>query len=168
MQNHTIKFFDYHTWATNKLFDHLETLPMETINEEAASSFSTIKETLLHLFVVEKGGLSMLKREAFQDIKEMTEHINGLTALAQSKDREGLRELFNDLHKDYGEFLRGIEDLDEVVPMLFGPSSYTDMMIHFVNHGTYHRGNITTMLRQLGHSGCNTDYGVYVYEKNNY
>ncbi|MFC0332820.1 DinB family protein [Paenibacillus sepulcri] len=27
-----------------------------------------------------------------------------------------------------------------------------------VNHGTYHRGNITAILRQLGHPGTPTDY----------
>lgn len=33
-----------------------------------------------------------------------------------------------------------------------------------VNHGTYHRGNLTVMLRQLGRSGVSTDYIFYLYE----
>ncbi|MEH7531611.1 DinB family protein, partial [Priestia megaterium] len=33
------------------------------------------------------------------------------------------------------------------------------------NHGTYHRGNITAMLRQLGHPGVMTDYVLYLYER---
>ena len=44
-------------------------------------------------------------------------------------------------------------------------STYADTILHVVNHGTYHRGNVTAMLRQLGHSGVPTDYMYYLYEK---
>lgn len=32
-----------------------------------------------------------------------------------------------------------------------------EMMVHVVNHGTYHRGQITTMLRQVGGKPSYTD-----------
>ena len=35
------------------------------------------------------------------------------------------------------------------------------LMRHMVNHSTYHRGQITTMLRQLGHEAVSTDLVVY-------
>jgi uncharacterized damage-inducible protein DinB len=38
-------------------------------------------------------------------------------------------------------------------------------MQHVVNHGTYHRGNITAMLRQLGSKGISTDFIFYLYEQ---
>ena len=31
-----------------------------------------------------------------------------------------------------------------------GSSAFWEMVTHMVNHGSYHRGQITTMLRQLG------------------
>jgi uncharacterized damage-inducible protein DinB len=37
------------------------------------------------------------------------------------------------------------------------------MILHVVNHGTYHRGNITAMLRQMGYASVPTDYGIYLY-----
>ncbi len=40
----------------------------------------------------------------------------------------------------------------------------SELVQHVVNHGTYHRGNFTTMLRQLGHQGASTDYIFYLYE----
>lgn len=33
-----------------------------------------------------------------------------------------------------------------------GASTYAQAMQHVVNHGTYHRGQVTTLLRQLGHA----------------
>jgi uncharacterized damage-inducible protein DinB len=32
-------------------------------------------------------------------------------------------------------------------------ATYADIMQHAVNHGTYHRGNIAAMLRQIGFCG---------------
>jgi len=39
-------------------------------------------------------------------------------------------------------------------------------MVHVVNHSTYHRGQITTLLRQLGAEPVDTDFLVYYAEKN--
>ncbi|MBE3554365.1 MAG: hypothetical protein IMW85_05085 [Thermicanus sp.] len=33
-----------------------------------------------------------------------------------------------------------------------------EIIHHIVNHGTYHRGNIAAMVRQLGQTGVSTDY----------
>jgi hypothetical protein len=38
----------------------------------------------------------------------------------------------------------------------------SELVQHVVNHGTYHRGNITTMLRQLDHASVLTDYAFYL------
>lgn len=38
------------------------------------------------------------------------------------------------------------------------------MLQHVVNHSTYHRGQVTTMLRQLGASAVATDFLVYIDE----
>lgn len=40
------------------------------------------------------------------------------------------------------------------------------MVLHVVNHGTYHRGNISAMLHQLGDSSVMTDYAFYWYSEN--
>ncbi len=38
------------------------------------------------------------------------------------------------------------------------------IVLHVVNHGTYHRGQVTTMLRQLGHKAVSTDLIFYYRE----
>jgi uncharacterized damage-inducible protein DinB len=35
------------------------------------------------------------------------------------------------------------------------------MLQHIVNHSTYHRGQLTTLLRQLGAQPCATDFLYY-------
>ena len=38
-------------------------------------------------------------------------------------------------------------------------------MVHVVNHSSYHRGQVTTLLRQLGTEAMSTDFLVYYDEK---
>jgi uncharacterized damage-inducible protein DinB len=46
----------------------------------------------------------------------------------------------------------GAERTIEYKDMRGGPRSdvFWQMVLHVVNHGSYHRGQVTTMLRQLG------------------
>ncbi len=40
-----------------------------------------------------------------------------------------------------------------------------DLLLHVVNHGTYHRGQVVNQLRQLGRPGVSTDLVVYQRER---
>ncbi|MGQ0439466.1 DinB family protein, partial [Bacillus sp. B-TM1] len=42
-------------------------------------------------------------------------------------------------------------------------TSILELVQHVVNHGTYHRGNITAMIRQLGHSSTMMDFVLYLH-----
>ncbi len=44
-------------------------------------------------------------------------------------------------------------------------TSIAEILIHVVTHGSYHRGNIATMLRQMGQASAMQDYGLYLYSK---
>ncbi|OAS89436.1 MULTISPECIES: DinB family protein [Metabacillus] len=59
-----------------------------------------------------------------------------------------LRETITIYHPSYGGFT----------------TSCVELIQHVANHGTYHRGNLTAMLRQLGHQGKPTDYVSYLFE----
>jgi uncharacterized damage-inducible protein DinB len=42
-------------------------------------------------------------------------------------------------------------------------TSLAEIVLHVVNHGTYHRGNISAMLHQQGDASVMTDYAFYWY-----
>lgn len=44
-------------------------------------------------------------------------------------------------------------------------TTVSELLPHVVNHGTYHRGNITAMVRQAGYASAPTDYGLYLFMK---
>lgn len=37
-----------------------------------------------------------------------------------------------------------------------------ETLVHIANHGTYHRGQVATLLRQLGKTPVSTDYLLYL------
>jgi len=75
-----------------------------------------------------------------------------------------LRERWDELESRLQSFVRGLaqSDLDRVFEyktLKFGVyrNPLWESMQHLVNHGTYHRGQVTTLLRQLGAQPIATD-----------
>jgi uncharacterized damage-inducible protein DinB len=79
-------------------------------------------------------------------------------------DIESLKESWVEFEPRLLNFVRGLTQLDldrvlEYKTLKFGVYSNPlwQSMQHVVNHGTYHRGQVTTLLRQLGAQPILTD-----------
>ncbi len=99
--------------------------------------------------------------ENIEELKVATERF---TKQTEGKSVEEMRMLFAELSVTFRAFLEQ-EDLEELCSYGAFQARCADVVQHVVNHGTYHRGNITAMLRQLGHAGAQTDYTLYLYLK---
>nr|WP_259391601.1 DinB family protein [Paenibacillus sp. 1011MAR3C5] len=44
-------------------------------------------------------------------------------------------------------------------------TSFSNILLYVVNHGTYHRGNVTAILRQQSYAGVPIDYLLYLMER---
>lgn len=166
MTNSAIQQYSYHKWANNRIFDHLKTLPAEVYDTEIKSVFSSIQEVLIHSYITEGMWLSVMAGDNFSETMEM---INELKEKSNGGSLPVMEQLCSDMNETYFDFLNSHADLDRKFTIKhpeFGDleASVTDMVNHVVNHGTYHRGNLTAMLRQQGHAGVSTDYIFYLYE----
>lgn len=77
--------------------------------------------------------------------------------------------LFDALYTRFDAFLKEQQDLDKGFSFnnpWIGETelSIAEMIQHIVNHGTYHRGNITAMIHQLGHTSINMDYPRFLHQ----
>lgn len=76
---------------------------------------------------------------------------------------------FEELASQYEEWMNSQKDLEQKIN-LNNPwsgareTAYSEIVFHVANHGTYHRGNITTMLRQQGHASTMNDLALYWYQ----
>lgn len=159
MHQHVIKLLRYHMWAQAVFCAHLRSLPEALYTQVSSSSFPSVHETFVHMYVVDSGWFSLLSDPGYQPSRET---YLAFLAKTEGKDLAGMEALFLQLHQ---RLLAFMESGDPAKELLYGGGVFThaDVIQHIVNHGSYHRGNITTILRQLGQPGVATDYSKFVY-----
>ncbi|KKI90413.1 hypothetical protein WQ54_20865 [Bacillus sp. SA1-12] len=161
MKELTLQLFDYHFWANEKLLQHLQGLPKGIYLSKVESVFPSIAETFGHMVAADEVWYSRLKGES-------------LSQLATKKFRsiEETSIVSAALYNEIKHFLTKTENFERMIHynnMKGDPfnNKMSEIVHHMVNHGTYHRGNISAMIRQMGFEGISTDYIVYLRIKHN-
>jgi uncharacterized damage-inducible protein DinB len=146
--------YDYNAWANHRSMEAASALTAEQLVQPMGSSFGSVRDTLGHIY-----GAEWVWLERFQGRSP-----SSLPDTTQFKDIASLRERWNELEKRLLDFVRGLTqaDLDRVFEyrtLKFGVyrNPLWESMQHLANHGTYHRGQVTTLLRQLGAQPIATD-----------
>ena len=142
-----ITMLDYHYWARDRMLDALERLPPEQYARDLGSSFKSIRETVVHMYAAEWAWYSrwqgasptaLLTSEPYPDVASIrrawTETEANVRAFANRLGEAGVTKVI-----EY-TLLNGSA----------GASPFWQMLQHVVNHASYHRGQVTTMLRQMG------------------
>jgi len=139
--------FTYNAWANARVFAALAALPTEQYHQDLKSSFGSIHGTVCHIVWAEQLWLSRwLGKPA--------------PAVAQGKDLPGLSEArarWDAMEAERAAFLAGFPEarMSDTVTVQTSSGgafqhSFREMFLHAVDHSSYHRGQIITMLRQLG------------------
>jgi uncharacterized damage-inducible protein DinB len=138
---------DYHYWARDRLLAALEPLTPEQFNRDLGSSFKSIRETVVHTYAAEwawhsrwqgQSPTALMTSDAYPDVAAIrsawVDHEKKMRAFLEGLGEDGVARVI-----DY-KLLSGQP----------GSSPFWQLFQHVVNHASYHRGQVTTMLRQLG------------------
>jgi uncharacterized damage-inducible protein DinB len=148
------ELLDYHYWAQGRVFDVVEALSPQQFTRDLGNSFPSVRDTLAHIHFAEclwyarwqNEPLPMPFTETFPDLESVRQasrtHEVRMRALLARLGQDGINQSL-----DYSSRLDG---KDHRSPMW-------QMFQHVINHGTYHRGQVTMMLRQLGAKTVGTD-----------
>jgi len=154
--------YDYNAWANHRSLHAASALSEEKFVQPLGSSFGSVRDTLAHVF-----GAEWIWLERFQGRSP-----SSLPDTAQFKNMAELRERWSELEARLLGLVRGLTQTDlervfEYKTLKFGVYSNPlwESMQHLVNHGTYHRGQVTTLLRQLGAQPIATDLMHYYRER---
>lgn len=146
--------YDFNAWANHRALDAASALAPEQFTKPLGSSFSSVRDTLAHIC-----GAEWIWMERFQGRSP-----SSLPATTQFADVASLRAHWTEQEKHLLNFVRGLKqsNLDAVMEyktLKFGAyrNPLWQSLQHLVNHGTYHRGQVTTMLRQLDAQPVLTD-----------
>jgi uncharacterized damage-inducible protein DinB len=150
--------FDYNAWANRRVLDACAPLTPDQFLQDMKSSFPSVRDTLAHLYGAEFVWLERWNSRAPAK----------LPAAADFPDFESVRAALTKLDRDLITFVGGLSpetlarNLDYKL-MNGTPQSgpLAPMLQHVANHGSYHRGQVTTLLRQLGAKAASTDLILY-------
>ena len=155
---------DYVIWANNIVIEWLNQITDEQWEQVITSSFSSIKQTAIHIISAEKIWIDYWKN--IPDPVFLSAEFKGTKKEAieiwkrTSADLKNLMEAYPEEH--YQEpvtfrWPRGGE----------GSMEFWQTFFHFINHATYHRGQLVTLLRHAGFTKvASTDLATYYRIKN--
>jgi uncharacterized damage-inducible protein DinB len=142
--------YGYNRWANDRILDVTAVLSAEELSRDLRSSFPSVRDTLIHMVAAEWIWLS---------------RWNVATHAA-------MRARFDDVDRARTAFLDRLDDeaLHRVVAYRNTRGQAFEnplwqLLRHVVNHATYHRGQVTTMVRQLGRDAISTDLAQYYRER---
>ena len=138
---------DFHYWARDRVLDAAAQLTPEQYTRDLNSSFKSVRDTLVHTYGAEW---------AWYQRWEGTSP-SALPPAADYPDVATLRSAWTAQEQKVRRYIgaageQGIQAVIEYKTLAGAPgaSPVWQMAQHVVNHGSYHRGQLTTMIRQLG------------------
>jgi uncharacterized damage-inducible protein DinB len=147
MKELLLSYAAYNAWANGLLLDVIRVLPEETQRKEVVSSFPSLRATLLHLMDAESMWWQRLQLQ--EKVTRPSETFEGdgrmLAAAIQQLDLQWLEYVTRS-----GEHvLEHVFHYQNTKREQFKQPVW-QMLQHLFNHSTYHRGQLVTMLRQVG------------------
>ncbi|MBL9078298.1 MAG: DinB family protein [Planctomycetes bacterium] len=137
----------YHVWARERALAAVAALTPEQYRRDMGSSFGSVHDTVAHLYGADEVWLSRWRGGT----------PRGLPPATQFVDLGALRAAWAKLDPDCHAFVHGLDQAGLARSLTYpafngqlATLTYEQMLQHVVNHGSYHRGQITTLLRQLG------------------
>lgn len=137
----------FNVWASRKILEVITALPEEKQQAEIPSSYNSLYKTVLHMLDAETVWWQRLKLQ--EKLQVPSQHFSG-----------SMQELADELmqqSKRWEEWVNNASDLS--LEHVFQYQTFKQeqfkqptwqMIMHVINHSTYHRGQLINMLRQLG------------------
>jgi uncharacterized damage-inducible protein DinB len=168
---------EYNAWMNEKIYATAAELAEEVRTENRGAFFGSIHGTLNHLLVADRIWLQRFARYFTQfSVLEWVGALPQPTALDEIlfADFQAMREHRRALDATIKEWIGALSqaDLDQVLQYssikgIPASRSFSGVLLHFFNHQTHHRGQVTTLLSQLGKDVGATDLLLLVADRKN-
>ena len=148
------ELYQFNAWANRRMFEATAGLTDEELARDLKSSFPSLRDTLVHIVGAE---WVWLTRWQGTSPTSLPTSKSGLT-------HAQIVEWWREIDSERAAFLKSLapSEIDRVIAYTnFAGVNYAfplwQMLRHLVNHSSYHRGQVMTMLRQLGKPAVQTD-----------
>ncbi|MEZ5057632.1 MAG: DinB family protein [Saprospiraceae bacterium] len=158
LKNLISDYAQYNAWANERLVNWLQSKPSDLYYQSVPSSYPSLILTLNHIFAVQEFWQSII-----EEIPQFSQRF-------MEKEPKHENIFLPLIHQSRG-MAKNIEDMSETdllkeiyldTPWVKGTKPRYQFIQHLMNHGTYHRGQITAIGRNLGFEDAPmTDYNYY-------
>ena len=152
------ELYDYNHWANQRVLSAMTPLTDDMFTRNMGNSFVSLRDTLAHILGAE---WIWLERWLGRSPK-------ALLSASDFPTLQALQRRWAAVRLDQNQYIQTL-----VPDRLNDDVSYTNtrgerysyalwrQMLHVINHSSYHRGQVTTLLRQMGAEPAGTDLLVY-------
>jgi uncharacterized damage-inducible protein DinB len=158
--------YEYDRWANGRVLRAASSLRDEEFTRDLGGSFSSVRDTLLHIIAGEWGWLAYWKEPCsdatfLADLRARRDVLFSPNAFPNVAT---VQAKWAEVEKEQIEFVnrQTDESLERMLPFRTTQASLGHLMQHVANHSTYHRGQIAVMMRQLGAQPVATDFHEFV------
>ena len=169
-QRHFVRLAQYNTWFNGELFKHVSSLDDAARKQDRGAFFGSIHDTLDHILLCDRSWLGRVRKSSLP-----FPSLEGAALVEDLKDlRAGVTRDWDELvafRKETDAVMEAF--VDELTPELLGSDlEYSNsrgqpfsnplwhVVAHVFNHGTHHRGQVTTLLMQAGVDPGPTDFMI--------
>lgn len=149
------ELYAFNRWANDRMLSDASTLPPDEFSRDLNASHGSVHGTVVHMLWAE---WLWLQRWRGQSPRERF-------TPEQFPDAAAIGTEWEKVEREQQLFISGLTEEDLARSVAYENLSgerweYTlrRMLIHVVNHSSYHRGQVVTLLRQLGGSARPTDF----------
>ena len=157
-----LHYVKYNLWANESLVKILEAQSDEVLDQNLISSFPTIRKTIFH--IADAQHIWLLRLRGVSPADWPSKSLSNDQAIPALRNTSSAFEEFLSSQEDsFFEALCAYTTLDQKVYH----ESNGNIIMHCMNHSTFHRGQLITLLRQTGLEGKipSTDLITYLREK---
>ena len=161
-KTYLLELADYNIWANDKLIDWLSQISVEQFEQPLVGSFKNIHETTLHIVAAE---------QIWQ--QRLVNNVSEWLGITFEGDRTMMLETWKTTSNDLRQYILDASEEELAGKFAFstrdGTPSYMERykaLAHTFNHSTFHRGQLVTLLRQVGFTDVSTTDLINYYRVN--
>ncbi len=163
MKSLLLNYLQYNHWANEKMCNYLSGVDEDEILANKKAEYQTIKKVILHVADSEQTWLARLNGK----------NIPHMHKLDSSGSFAGICSTIRNNSVDFIEFVSGKDDqfllsVTEYVNLKGKTFSQNnaEIILHCMNHSTFHRGQVMSMLRYVGYTDQSaSDFIMFLREK---
>ena len=146
-ENLLLRYANYNKWANQRITNAIVSAGEAAADIEMKSSFSTVRKTIYHIYDSQHTWIMRIQNKPYSwpPSKDFKGNLMEFSKLLTESSQDWINYIDNLNNQDLKKIIsyKNTKGIDHQTPL-------EEIIMHCFNHSTSHRGQLVTMLRQVG------------------